>query len=105
MLYTGNNKPTKGKTMAVLTQEEFKKIAAGASIADDSSLDVYRIHVSDLAVAALGDDIGEMRKLLDVYMFHMSELVGETDFNSSKARDAAYAYLYMLDELVARDEK
>lgn len=66
--------------MPVMTQEQMKQLVRGRNIVDDSSMDIQRDHLSDIAIAALGDDIDALRAALRAYAEELEELVNGAEF-------------------------
>jgi hypothetical protein len=72
--------------MAVMTQEQMKQFVRGGSIVDDSSLDVQLTHITDIAIAALGDDNEALKAVLTPYADALEELVKYAEFCAPEHR-------------------
>lgn len=66
--------------MAVMTQDEMKKLIQGGSIVDDSSMDILNRHLTGIAIASLGDDKEELTTVLKAYADELDNLVWYAEF-------------------------
>jgi acetolactate synthase small subunit len=66
--------------MAVMTQEQMKKLVQGGSIVDDSSMEILNRHLMGIAIASLGDDKEELSTVLKAYADELADLVGYAEF-------------------------
>lgn len=85
--------------MAVMTQSEMKKLVQGATIVDDSSMDVQLSHITAIAIAALGDDVDEFHAVLKAYTDELEELVRGADFFAAEHRWNAIDHIEWLRSL------
>lgn len=85
--------------MAVMTQEEMKKLVQGSTIVDDSSMDVQQAHITGIAIAALGDDRAALKAVLKEYADELEELVRGADFFAAEHRWNAMDHIEWLRSL------
>lgn len=85
--------------MAVMTQEQMKKLVQGSTIVDDSSMDVQEAHITGIAIAALGDDRAALRAVLTGYADELEELVRGADFFTAEHRVNAMDHIEWLRSL------
>jgi hypothetical protein len=85
--------------MAVMTQSEMKKLVQGATIVDDSSMDVQLSHITGIAIAALGDDAEAFHAVLKAYTDELEELVRGANFFSTQHRFDAIDHIEWLRSL------
>ncbi|MCW2763832.1 MAG: hypothetical protein JWR85_4033 [Marmoricola sp.] len=85
--------------MAVMTQEQMKKLVQGATIVDDSSMNVQLSHITGIAIAALGDDHEALKAVLTAYADELEELVRGAEFFTAEHRWNAMDHIEWLRSL------
>lgn len=85
--------------MAVMTQSEMKKLVQGATIVDDSSMDIQLTHITGIAIAALGDDVEALHAVLKAYADELEELVRGAEFFAAQHRWDAQDHIEWLRSL------
>jgi hypothetical protein len=85
--------------MAVMTQAEMKKLVKGSTIVDDSSMDVQLVHITGIAIAALGDDHAALKAVLTPYANELEELVKGAEFFAAQHRWDAMDHIAWLRSL------
>lgn len=85
--------------MAVMTQEQMKKLAQGSTIVDDSSMDIQLSHITGIAIAALGDDREALKAVLTPYADELEELVRGAEFFAAEFRWNAMDHIEWLRSL------
>lgn len=85
--------------MTVMTQEQMKKLAQGATIVDDSSMDIQQTHITGIAIAALGDDREALKAAVKPYADELEELVKYANFFAPEFRYNAMDHIEWLRSL------
>ena len=81
--------------MAVMTQEQMRKLVDDATIVDGSD-EMLLSHIKDIAVAALGDDIQALRDVLEPYAAELEEMARSSDYFAKPHEQNAIEYIVWL---------
>lgn len=76
-----------------------KKLVQGATIVDDSSMNVQLSHITGIAIAALGDDHEALKAVLTAYADELEELVRGAEFFTAEHRWNAMDHIEWLRSL------
>jgi hypothetical protein len=85
--------------MAVMTQDQIKKLVQGGTIVDDSSMDVLNGHLTSIVIASLGDNREALKAVLTEYADELEELVRGANFFTSQHRLDAMEHIEWLRSL------
>lgn len=85
--------------MPVMTQTEMQTLVKGSSIMDDRSMDILDGFMTQIAVAALGEDKGPLRVLVNVYAEQLEAEMANVTFLRDESRIAAVEHIEWLRSL------
>lgn len=79
--------------MPVMTQTEMQTLVKGGTILDDRSMDILDGFMTQIAIAALGDDKEPLRSILTAYAERLEAEMTDITFLRDESRVAAEAHI------------